>query len=212
MQFDREKLQELVLYIVSACGPQELGAVKLHKVLYFSDMLTFINEGRPLTGATYRKRPYGPTCEQLSFALHSLEKAKRITIEEERYFGFLKKTYQSVGGPDLHRFSDQEIAIVDEMIEFVCRQNSARSISEISHSPAWELADFGEDLAYESAFLMLSGPVSQDAMDWVSEEAQDIEAARSVSNPLDLEDFAAFRGRLHKVRETLRGDRSNAGA
>jgi hypothetical protein len=39
MQFDRAKLKTVILYACSKCDAEQMGAVKLHKVLYFADML-----------------------------------------------------------------------------------------------------------------------------------------------------------------------------
>ena len=72
MQFDLAKLKDVILYACSRCEPSRLGAVKLHKILYFSDMIYYANVGAPLTGATYRKRPMGPTCDQLLATLNEL--------------------------------------------------------------------------------------------------------------------------------------------
>lgn len=202
-QFDRSKMLELVLHVCSKCKPHELGAVKLHKVLYFVDMISFIDKGTPFTGATYRKRPYGPTCEQLSWALSALQKSGRLSIHDQTHFGFQKKIYTAEAQANLSTFSETEMALVDEVVDFVCRQNTARSISEISHTAAWELAAFGDELAYESALLMLVGPPSQEAFDLVGEEVDSIEAARSNRNPLDLESWASLRGRLFPASQAV---------
>ncbi|MGO4836011.1 Panacea domain-containing protein, partial [Rhizobiaceae sp. 2RAB30] len=61
--FSRDKLRAAVLHVISSCKPDRLGAVKLHKVLYYSDMLSYLDTGKPVTGAEYRKRPFGPTCD-----------------------------------------------------------------------------------------------------------------------------------------------------
>lgn len=74
MQFDREKLKAAILYACRRCGPNRLGAVKLHKVLYYSDMLRYVQSGRSITGSTYRKRPLGPTCDQLLGTLKDLQR------------------------------------------------------------------------------------------------------------------------------------------
>ena len=58
MQFDRAKLKTVILYVCSRCEPAQLGAVKLHKVLYFTDMLHYAHAGTAVTGATYRERPF----------------------------------------------------------------------------------------------------------------------------------------------------------
>ena len=48
MQFDRSKLEAVILHTCDVCPPAKLGAVKLHKVLYFLDMIHFAQSGSRL--------------------------------------------------------------------------------------------------------------------------------------------------------------------
>lgn len=199
IQFDREKLKALVLYISSRCEPSDLGATKLHKVLYFSDMIQFAATGRPITGAIYRKRPHGPTCDALLKTLKDLESDGLIDVTEENFFGYIKKRFRSKVDPDLSRFGPSELEIVDETIDFVCRNNSARTISEFSHTRAWEMVRFGEELPYLSAFYIFPSQVSQESLDWAEGEFKSIENARSSTNAVDFEDYSAFRSRIQST-------------
>ena len=70
---DRIKLTEAVCLIIDSCNPRDFGAVRLHKVLYYSDMLHYLENGAPITGSRYRKRPFGPTCDHLLGVLAELE-------------------------------------------------------------------------------------------------------------------------------------------
>lgn len=198
MQFDREKLKALVLYACSKCDPSQLGATKLHKILYFSDMLAFANTGSPITGAVYRKRPHGPTCDALLTVLQDMKNEGQISINVENYYGFWKKEYLPLIPADPTRFSEPERSLIDEVIAFVC-QRSARAISEFSHNRAWDMAEFGEELPYASAFYMLPTQVSQEALDWAESEAGKVESERSTSNAVDFEDYAAFRSRVQST-------------
>ncbi len=200
MQFDRTKLHDLILYACSKCEPADLGAVKLHKVLYFSDMLFYAVVGSPITGATYRKRPFGPTCDQLLSALSELSGSGQIRVEEVNYFGYRKKQYYTSGEVDCLRLSESERGVIDQVIDFVCKRNSAKSVSEFSHNRAWELAEFGEVLPYCSVFQIFPTQASQEAMEWAEAQADAIAAEKSRSDTLDYVDFAAFRSRVLESR------------
>jgi hypothetical protein len=143
MQFDREKLKAVVLYVCSRSEPSQLGAVKLHKVLYYADMIQYAVSGTPITGALYRKRQLGPTCDALLPILRELEQADALRVREVDYFGYLKKEYEIVATPDMRRLTSAEVSLIDEVIDFVCRQNTAKTISEFSHGIPWEIAEFG---------------------------------------------------------------------
>ena len=196
MQFDREKLKEVVLYVAGERPPDRLGAVKLHKILYFADMLRFAAAGRPMTGAIYRKRPNGPTCEALPSAIRELVASGALNMTESNYFGYRKKEFTPLRPADLARFGADEIALLDELVEFVCDGHSAKTISDFSHQAPWELVDLGEVIAYESAFLLFPDEISEDALEWGARGAADIEAARSKQDPVGLQDGADFRSRV----------------
>lgn len=199
MQFDREKLKAVILYTCLKCKPSQLGAVKLHKVLYFADMLHYVYDGSAFTGATYRKRPLGPTCDQLLPLLGELKRDGAIETRESNYFGYKKKEYLPKVAPELFRFNEVERDLLDDVIEFVCLNNTAKTISDLSHNRAWEMAEFGDILPYSSAFLLFPSQVSLDALDWASERADEVEAERNKS-ALEGTSLAAFRGRLSKER------------
>ena len=195
-QFDREKFKSLVLYVSAACARAKLGAVKMNKVLYFSDMLRYAQTGKSITGATYRKQTYGPVCEQLGSALAELRRDGEIEILESDYFGFRKKEFIAKRAPETKLLAPEERALVDEIVQFVCFQNSAKTISEFSHNRAWESVGFGAEIPYVSAFSIFPTSVSREAFDWAETEAHSIAQARSNKDALRDTDFAAFRGRI----------------
>lgn len=196
MQFDREKLKAVILYTCRQCGSEQLGAVKLHKVLYFSDMLRFVQVGAPITGSTYRKRPLGPTCDQLLSTLRELERTGALKVEEIDYFGYLKKQYTALVEPEKGRLSADEIALLDEVIDFVCRHNTAKTISEFSHNKAWELAEYGDVLPYSSAFRLFPTQVSEESLEWAAEQERLIAAIRSERGGVAVRPFRDLRARI----------------
>nr|WP_306267658.1 Panacea domain-containing protein [Pararhizobium sp. IMCC3301] len=196
MQFDRAKYKTIILYVSSNCDRSQLGAVKLHKVLYFLDMMHYALIGAPVTGSTYRKRPHGPTSDELLVTLRDMESEGILKIEEGDYFGFRKKEYIPLVEPEIDRLNKVERLMLDEMIEFVCRNNTAKTISQFSHNRAWEIADFGEELPYHSALHIFPSEVSPDALDWAAGEAEEIEAERSKADSLGFTDYATFRARV----------------
>jgi len=200
MQFDRVKLKTVILYTCVKCNSSDLGAVKLHKVLYFADMLHYAHVGTPITGATYRKRALGPTCDQLLSTLRDLDKTGEIEVRDADYFGFRKKEYVPLRGPEIERLSKSERALLDEVIEFVCRSNTAKTISDYSHNRAWEMAEYGDVLPYHSVFHLFPGQVSQEAMDWATSELDQLEAEGSPIEPMGGTSLGDFRSRLLEAR------------
>lgn len=200
IQFDRQKFKEVVLYICQKAARDRLGGVKLHKTLYYADMVQFAFTGRPITGSRYRKRPFGPTSDDLLPALRALVNEGALRIETENYYGYRKNVYVSLREPDLAGIPEDELALINESLDFVCNKNSAKTISEFSHNDAWEMAIMGEELPYHTAFSLFPTQVSLEAMEWAASVVPEIEAARSESPPaVGHESFEAFRSRLRKT-------------
>lgn len=196
MQFDRNKLRAVILRTCELCPPDKLGAVKLHKVLYFLDMLAYARSGTAVTGAEYRKRPFGPTCVQLLPTLRLMERAGELAVAETDYYGFRKQEFQALTPPEPHRLSTSEELLLEAVVDFVCNQNTARSISEASHQLPWEIAEFGETIGYDTALMLLPSQPSVEAMDLIEREAGAIEAARSNGNSVDRTPYRDFRSRV----------------
>ena len=199
MQFDRNKFKETILYVANKCAPRDLGAVKLHKVLYFADMLFFIGSARPITGAVYRKRPMGPTADALLATIGEMQRANDLSVVTVDYFGYKKKEFKPLRKPIPTALSADEIALLDEVIEFVCTQNTAKAISEFSHQRPWALANDGDIIPYESAFLLLPEEASEEALNKASAERDSIAKERSRSDPMDFKSGADFRRQFQTI-------------
>ena len=162
--FDLERFKELIVYIVERAElDPSFGAVKLNKILYYSDFDAYRLLGEPITGATYRKLQAGPAPKELLFARDELIEEGRVRPESRRYFNRVQKRLSLAEGvtSDIEMFSPDERAIIDSVIDFL-RPMSARQASDYSHrEPGWVLAADGDVIPYESAFLS-ADPIDQE--------------------------------------------------
>jgi hypothetical protein len=146
-------------------GPDEVGGVRLRKILYFSDALQYLHTGQPITGATYVKQQYGPVPKQLNAALERLESWGALKVKREPHpYGYPMDLYYALGEPDLSLFTPEEISRVDRLIDKICNNFSAERISTASHHEAWEAGDIGEELPYHTVFVAKSGEITEDAV------------------------------------------------
>lgn len=158
VRFDRERFLAAIHHIIERCNdrPDMLGKTKLHKCLYYADMLHFFVTGRPVTGVEYIKQAFGPTARYLDWGLSELSSRGMISFEMEDYFGLGKYRYRSNARANTNLLSKQEIALLDEVMAFVC-EHSAREIGEFSHSLPWHNARMGERIPYSSAHQLVPG-------------------------------------------------------
>jgi hypothetical protein len=153
--FDSQRLKELMLYVSERLfDDPSFGAVKLNKVLYFSDFIAYSSLGHSITGATYQKQLQGPTARQLLLAQRELESEDAAELIDRAYFaGYTQKRLIPQRKADLSSFTAEEISLVDEVIEDL-RGRSAKEVSDLSHrAVGWQIAEVGEDIPYETALL-----------------------------------------------------------
>lgn len=196
MQFDRNKLKAVILHTCAACPASTLGAVKLHKVLYFLDMINYAQSGLSVTGSSYCKRPFGPTCEQLLPMLREMQIAGEIEIREVEFYGRLKKEFIARVDETSGVLNIAETALLEEVITFVCHQNTAQSISDYSHQLPWEMAEFGESIPYSSALMLFPADIGPEAFDAVRQGAREVAEARLNENTVDMSLLKTLRNRL----------------
>ena len=141
MRFENFKFKQIVLYIINKINKQELGNVKLNKILWFSDLEKCKNEAYTITGETYIKQNYGPVAKHLQSILRELEKIdKAITIERETPDSML--LYTPVKKADTNLFKN-DIKYIDETIEKL-RHMKSKDISKLTHTKLWESLNIGE--------------------------------------------------------------------
>ena len=173
IRFDPDKLRDVVHFICARCQPDELGNVKLHKILYFADMMKFVSSGQPLTGVDYIKQQFGPTARYLTSALSELGKQGLVRVDTLDYFGFEKKRYVSLADPDTSRLSNEDIQLLSDVMDLICAR-SAKEISELSHDVAWRAARMGERIPYAAALALQPTVVTDDDLKAAKLEARRI--------------------------------------
>ena len=169
-QFSRGKLAEAVHYVCANMPANQLGNVKLHKVLYFADMFRFLETGQPITGVEYIKQRFGPTARHLTATLRELEANGTLSVSSEEYFGYQKKTYRCRRPYDRSLLSNDELDVIQKFMVFVSSL-SAAEVSEISHDAAWESVPLGEAIPYSSIFRVIAPEIDEEDVAWGDESA-----------------------------------------
>ncbi|HEV2493248.1 MAG TPA: Panacea domain-containing protein [Terriglobia bacterium] len=165
--YDARKFKQLVHYVCSrrSDNPSSLGAVKLNKTLWLSDLASFYTLGHPITGARYVKRQFGPVPTPILPTLRELESEGVLTITEADHYG-KRKTEYVVNLPATDEFlSPEERGIVERMIRFVCEEHTAASISEASHDHIWKAAEDGEEIPLFTVFAQ-PGKITEEEREW----------------------------------------------
>lgn len=176
-QFDREKFKDVVHYVIGyVCKhlePEVLGNTKLHKILYYSDILRYLDTGNPLTGVDYQRQKFGPTARHLTQSLRDLTNEGRISIRTVNYFSHKKFEYNSLREPQIRLLADDERALLEHIIGFVCA-HKAVEISDFSHDEVWASVPMGERIPYFAALAMFASEITDENLEIIAEQAASI--------------------------------------
>ena len=170
--FDETKFRELVLYISekSAEDPR-FGAVKLNKILYYSDFESYRRLGKSITGATYRKLSEGPAPVEMLPQRQVLLDSGHIAMEHRPYFAGVQQRVVPQREAKTEMFAFEELAVVDETIDALWHM-TAREASDLSHRElGWLAAAHGEAIPYDTAWLSPE-PVPQEVEEYASTVAE----------------------------------------
>lgn len=148
-----EKFKNVLLYILEHCaGKPNVGETVLYKLLYFSDFNYFELYEEHLTGANYRKLPFGPVPQELDSIIHEMISIGQLQRVKTAYHGYMQTRYLPLEKADLTNLKASEKEVIDRVIEQMSDW-SAAMISEYSHKDLpWEVTEEGKNISYELAF------------------------------------------------------------
>ena len=148
-----DKFKDILLYILEKCaGKPNIGETLLYKLLYFSDFNYYEIYEEHLTGAEYRKLPFGPVPQKLNSIINQMIESKLIERFKTEYHGYPQTRYIPLVKPNLKRLKASEKDVLDKVIEQYSDW-SASAISDYSHKDMpWLASKDGEVIDYELAF------------------------------------------------------------
>ncbi len=155
-KFDEQKFREAILYAAERAETEAdkwFGAIKLNKILYYSDFIAYRRLGSPITGATYQKLSEGPAPREMLPVREGMVRDEDIRVEARQVFNYLQQRIVPLRKPELSALSQDERVILDEVIDTLWDKSGAE-VSEMSHREiGWIAAVSGEEIPYETAWL-----------------------------------------------------------
>lgn len=147
------KFKNVLLYILERCaGKPNFSETVLYKLLYFSDFNYYELYEEHLTGAKYRKLPYGPVPQKLDTIIGQMIEKGQLQRVKTDYHGYPQTRYLPLEKADLTELRASEKEIIDRVIEQMSDW-SAAAISNYSHKDMpWLASKEGEEINYELAF------------------------------------------------------------
>ena len=148
-----DKFKNVLLYILERCGGKpNVGETVLYKLLYFADFNYYELYEEHLTGAKYRKLPFGPVPQKIDTIIGQMMDKGQVQRIKTDYHGYPQTRYIPLEKADLTLFKASEKEVIDKVIQQFSDW-SASSISAYSHKDMpWLASQEGEDIDYELAF------------------------------------------------------------
>jgi hypothetical protein len=113
-EFDRDKFAELILYIaLRSDNDKRFGAIKLNKILFYSDFNAYKELGAPITGASYQHLGEGPAPREMLPTTARMKSEGSLKIEAHTYFAKVQPRAVPLRPPNLSIFTTSEIRVVD---------------------------------------------------------------------------------------------------
>jgi transcriptional regulator with XRE-family HTH domain len=148
-----DKFKNVLLYILEKCaGKPNVGETVLYKLLYFSDFNYYELYEEHLTGAKYRKLPFGPVPQKLDTIINQMIDKSQLQRVKTDYYGLTQTRYLPLMKANLTELKASEKEIIDKVIEQMSDW-SAAAISNYSHKDMpWLASKEGEEISYELVF------------------------------------------------------------
>ncbi|MFN8865327.1 MAG: type II toxin-antitoxin system antitoxin SocA domain-containing protein [Flavobacteriales bacterium] len=147
------KFRNVLLYILERCaGKPNFGETVLNKILYFCDFNYYELYEESLTGARYKKLPYGPVPQKLDQIIRGMIEKGQLQRVKSEYNGYPQTRYLPLEKPDLTALSAAEKTVIDQVLQQLSDW-SASKISEYSHKDMpWLATEDGQYIHYNLAF------------------------------------------------------------
>ena len=152
-QLNVDKFKDILLYILEKCaGKPNVGETLLYKLLYFSDFNYYELYEEHLSGAEYRKLPFGPVPQKLDSVINQMISSKLLKRFKTKYHGYAQIRYIPLSKPNLTKLKASEKDVIDRVIEQYSDW-SASAISDYSHKDMpWLATTEGDFIDYELVF------------------------------------------------------------
>jgi hypothetical protein len=149
-----KKLQELILYVARETeADPKCGRTKIYKILFYADFWAYQRLGTSISGQEYHRLDHGPAPRRALPAIEAMVEAAAAVWAVRDYFGRSLQKLLALREPDLHGFSGEEIALVQEVIRMLW-PHDATEVSALSHRfIGWQLAREGEVIPYSTVAL-----------------------------------------------------------
>lgn len=150
---NKEKYTNALLFFIAECGNERLGIMKLNKLFYYLDFISYRDRGKSVTGETYMNLPKGPYARSLEEKIiKDAQQKKLIERKEDASEKYGKRNrFAALEKYDHKVFDEYE----QNLLRYLCTTFKSWSTDEMvaqTHSEApWVFSKPSKPLDYKNA-------------------------------------------------------------
>ena len=131
--FDKEKMKQIVHFLISQCGHLEnFGKTVLFKLLYFVDFNYYEITEKKMTGESYCRLPHGPAPCHFDLIEEELKAENKIRTSKVKRGEYDQNRYSVRRDSSVDRLNATELVTIEKVIKWYSGMN-ATEISALSH-------------------------------------------------------------------------------
>ncbi len=177
-----EKVTKMVHFVIANTQPQDLGATKLNKVLWFADLMYYREHGRSISGEdSYRKLQYGPVLTEMPAVLRTLKQGGFIAEREVQTRAGTRREFIGLKAVDVTEFAADELAVLRTVMRWSA-PHSAQALSDLTHDALWKETERGEQIPIAAA-AAAPGTPTEDDLRWAEKALSGFEGWDEVRAP-----------------------------
>ena len=150
---NKEKYKNALLYFISECGNDHLGIMKLNKLFYYLDFISYRDRKKSVTNETYVHLPKGPLASVLLPNIVELAKKESLIEHKEdasEKYG-KRNRFRALKKANLSVFDEYE----KDLLQRICVEFKNWTTDELvaqTHTEApWVFSRPSESLNYDNA-------------------------------------------------------------
>lgn len=165
-----EKLKEAILFVCWCAGEMPLGSIRLSKIIFNADRLTYFSKLRPMIADAYVRGSQGPYLRELRLATSVLQRERLLSISHKRVGSHNMSVYEVRRRPALALLSQQEVELLQSLTEKICTEYSAEAISVASHNSAWRMAEYKEHIPLAAQLVCHATRPTAAQLEWAAKD------------------------------------------
>jgi len=150
---NREKYLNAILFFVKNCNNDHLGIMKLNKLFYYLDFISYRDRQKTITGETYVHYPKGPFAKNLDEELLSEAQSsgliERKEIASDKYGK--RNRFKALKEANLDVFDDYEKKLLVDICSEFEGWNTDQMVAQTHSEAPWVFSDVNGDLNYEDS-------------------------------------------------------------